>query len=144
MITLRPAASREPPDHTRQGVAPVAWLLASLALLAGGYAIGIAVFRLPFNSGSWVVGEPVAIRGWVAYLLSAMVYGGAAVGVWRDAPGRFPRARWLAIVLLGLGLSPAVAGISAAVVDLRISGIALWGAMIVLRSAALYLLLRRE
>ncbi len=34
--------------------------------------------------------------------------------------------------------------ISAAVVDLRIAGIALWGALIVLRTAALYLLMNRQ
>jgi hypothetical protein len=117
----------------------VAWLLACFALLAGGYAVCVAASLLPFNSGSWVVGDAVASRGWIAYLLSALLHLTAALGLWRN--GRW--AHWLAIALLALGLMPAFLGISSAVVDLRVSRIALWGTMIVLRSAALYLLMRR-
>jgi hypothetical protein len=133
------AGIEDPRTSTPPGHALVAWLLAAFAMLAAGYAIGIAGSLLPFNSGSWVVGEEVAIRGWLAYMLSALAHLAAAVGLWR----RSPWARWLAIVLLALGVLPAISGISAAVVDLRIAGIALWGTLVVLRTAALYLLMRR-
>jgi hypothetical protein len=48
------------------------------------------------------------------------------------------------VFVLAAGLLPAVPGISAAVVDLRVGGIALWGALIVLRTAALYVLMSAD
>ena len=118
----------------------VALLIAAFAILAAVYAVCIATALLPFNSGAWVVGEDLALRGWLAYLLSAIVHFAAAVGLWRH----WKWSRWLAVFLLAAGLLPAVPGISSAVVDLRVTGIALWGALIVLRTAALYMLMRRD
>jgi hypothetical protein len=115
----------------------VALLLAALALLAAFYASCVASGVLPFNFGAWVVGEEVALGGWLAYLLSAILHFAAAAGLRRHRRW----AHWLAVLLLGLRLLPAVPGISAAVADLRVAGIALWGALIVLRTAALYLLI---
>ena len=123
-----------------RGIAWVAFLLAAFALLAAGYAFCIALAMVPFNSGSWVVGEEVAMRGWLGYLLLAVINGVAAVGLWRG----WKWARWLGVFVLAIGLLPAVPGISSAVVDLRVSGIMLWGALIVLRTAALYVLLSTE
>jgi hypothetical protein len=60
--------------------------------------------------------------------------------LWRNSSW----ARWLAVLLLGTGLLPAVPGISAAVVELRIAGVALWGMLIMVRSAALYILVSAE
>ena len=80
------------------------------------------------------------MRGWLAYLLSAIVHAVAALGVWRQ----WKWARWLSVFVLAAGLLPAVPGISAAVVDLRVGGIALWGALIVLRTAALYVLMSAD
>jgi hypothetical protein len=119
-----------------RGGASIALLLAAFALLAAGYAIGISGGLLPFNSGAWVVGESIAMRGWLAYALAALFHLTAAAGVWRE----WRWARWIAVLLLAAGLVPAVPGISAAVMDLRIGGIALWGALIVIRVAALYVL----
>jgi hypothetical protein len=118
----------------------VALLLAACAVLAASYAALIAVSVLPFNSGSWVVGEEVAMRGWLAYALSAAVHFAAAVALWRQSRW----ARWAAVLLLALGLLPAVPGISSAVADLRISGMALWGTLIVLRTSALYVLMSSD
>ena len=118
-------------------MALVAPLLAAFAVIAAVYAALIAEAVLPFNSGVWAVSEEVATRGWLAYLLSACIHAIAAFGLWR----RWGFARWLSAALLAVGLLPAVPGISSAVVDVRIPGIALWGALIVLRSAALYMLL---
>jgi len=118
----------------------VALLLALFAVAAAFYGFSVALGRLPFNAGGWVVGEELALRGWLAYLLAALLHLAAAVGLWRHVSW----ARWLSIFLLVVGLLPAVPGISAAVVDLRVAGIALWGALIILRSAALYVLLRTE
>jgi hypothetical protein len=115
-------------------------LLAAFAALAAFYAVCIVIAVLPFNSGAWVVGEDVALRGWLGYMLSALVHLAAAAGLWRN----WSWARWLAIVLLAFGLAPAVPAISAAVVDLRTTGIALWGTLIVLRTAALYVLISRK
>jgi hypothetical protein len=123
-----------------RGIAWVAMLLAAFALLAAGYAFSIARAMLPFNSGSWVVGEEVAMRGWLGYLLLAIINGVAAVGLWRQ----WKWARWLGVFVLAIGLLPAVSGISSAVMDLRVSGIMLWGALIVLRTAALYALMSTE
>jgi hypothetical protein len=130
----------ERPRSTAHGETFVALLLAAFAALAAFYAVGVAASLMPFNSGAWVVGEDVASRGWLAYALSALVHFAAAAGLWK---GSKP-ARWLAILLLAIGLLPAVPGISAAVVDLRISGIAGWGALIILRTASLYMLLSTD
>ena len=135
--------SPKPPEAETgrpRSTALVAWLLAAFAVLAAIYAAFIAAAALPFNSGVWLVGDQVASRGWLAYLLSAFLHLAAAVGLWRH----FSWVRWLAVLLLAAGLLPAVPGISAAVVDLRISAIALWGALIVLRTAALYLLMSTD
>ena len=114
----------------------VALLLAAFAVLAAIYAALVGAGVLAFSAGMWVVGEEVAMRGWIAYAISAMVYAIAAAGVWKQ----WRWARWLGIMVLVAGLLPAVPGISAAVVELRAAGIALWGALILLRTAALYLL----
>jgi hypothetical protein len=131
---------REGPRCIAHGLHYAALLLAAFAVLAAVYAACIAAGALPFNSGTWVVGEEVATRGWLAYLLSALIHGVAALGLWR----RWRWARWLAVFLLGVGLLPAVPGISSAVEDLRVPGIALWGTLIVLRTAALYVLMSAE
>lgn len=130
----------ERPPGTALVTRLVALLLAAFALLAGVYATCVGAGAVAFNSGAWIVGEEVAMRGWLAYLLSALVYSVAAVGVWKQ----WRWARWLAVIVLAAGLLPAVPGISAAVVDLRVSGIALWGALIVLRTAALYVLMSAD
>lgn len=135
VLSLKPS---QPDDSS--STALVVWLLAAFALLAGGYAVSVATSLLPFNSGSWVVGDAVASRGWIAYLLSALFHLAAALGLWRHRRW----AHWLAIALLALGVIPAFLGVSSAVADFRLSRVALWGAMIVLRIAALYLLMRRE
>jgi len=142
LISLEPV-SPEPSGtgiERPRGTALVALLLAAFAVLASIYAFCIASSVLPFNSGAWVVSESVAMRGWLAYVLSALVHLVAAAGVWR----RWCWARWLAIFLLAVGLLSAVPGISAAVVDLRIGGIGVWGALIVLRTASLYVLFSAE
>jgi len=118
----------------------VAVLLAALAALAAVYGICVGTSLLPFNSGAWVVGEDVAMRGSLAYLLSAVVHAIAVFGLWR----RWRWAHWLAVLLLAAGLLPAVPGISSAVVELRIPGIALWGTLIILRTAALYAMFSEE
>ena len=118
----------------------VAVLLAAFAALAAAYGICVATGWLPFNSGAWVVGEDVAMRGALAYLLSAIVHGVAVFGLWRC----WRWAHWLTVLLLAAGLLPAVPGISSAVIDLRISGIALWGTLIILRTAALYAMFNAE
>jgi hypothetical protein len=137
LISLKMLQPQDTEDERPRSIAFVALLIAAFAMLAAFYGICIATAALPFNSGAWVVGEEVALRGWLAYLISAIVHGAAAVGLWRHWKG----ARWLAVFLLAVGLLPAVPGISAAVVDLRIAGIALWGTLIVLRTAALYVLM---
>lgn len=143
-LNLRPLNPEETelerPRSIALGLHSVALLIAAFGLLAAGYAACIAAAVLPFNSGSWIVGEEVATRGWLAYLLSALIHGLAALGLWRQ----WKWARWLAVFLLAMGLLPTVPGISAAVVDLRVSGIALWGALIVLRTAALYVLMSAD
>jgi hypothetical protein len=118
----------------------VALMLAAFAVLAMVYAAMVGVGAVAFNSGAWVVGEDVAIRGWFGYLLSAMVHGAASVGLWRQ----WRWARWAGVIVLAVGLLPAVPGVSAAVVDLRVGGIALWGTLIVLRTAALYVLMSTD
>lgn len=130
-------AADQKPDSRAHGEPLVALLLAAFALLAAFYGSCVALGVLPFNSGAWVVGEEVALRGALAYLLSAIVHFTAAAGLWRHRRW----VHWLALFLLAFGLLQAVPEISAAVVDLRIAGIALWGALIVLRTAALYLLM---
>lgn len=139
MISLNPK-SPETEYERPQSITLVVLLIAAFAVLGAFYGICIAASVLPFNSGTWVMGEEVAQRGWLAYLISAMVHGVAALGLWRH----WKWARWLAVFLLAVGLLPAVPGISAAVVDLRIAGIALWGALIVLRTAALYVLMSTD
>lgn len=129
----------QPAQAVTTGTALVAWFLAACAVLAAFYAAGVAFAWLPFNSGAWLVGDE-ASRGWLAYLLAALAHFAAALGLWR----RRRWARWLAVFLLAAGLLPAVPAISAAVVDSRISGIAFWGVLIVVRAAALYLLLQAE
>lgn len=114
--------------------------MAIFAVLAASYAAGVAFAWLPFNSGAWLVGEDLAARGWLAYLLSSFAYSAAGVGLWRQRRW----ARWLAVFLLAAGLLPAVPAVSAAVVDARIAGVAFWGLLIALRAAALYVLLQRE
>jgi hypothetical protein len=126
-------------DARKPGTALVAWFLASCAVLAAFYAVGVALSWMPFNSGAWLVGEE-ASRGWLSYLVCSAAHLAAAVGLWRQRRW----ARWLSIFLLAAGLLPAVPAISAAVVDSRISGIAFWGVLIVVRAAALYLLLQAE
>jgi hypothetical protein len=118
----------------------VALLISGFAVLAAVYGSCVTMALLPVNSGAWVVGEDVALRGWLAYLLSSVVHLAAAVGLWRQ----WKWARWLTVFLLAVGLLPAVPGISAAVVDLRVAGILLWGTLIVLRTAALYVLMSTD
>jgi len=130
----------EGPRDIAHGERYVALLIAAFAALAAFYATCIATGVLPFNSGSWVVGEEVAMRGWLAYAASATVHFFAAAGLWRGWRG----ARWLAVFLLVIGLLPAVAGISSAVIDLRVAGIVLWGTLIILRSSALYVLMNKN
>ena len=132
--------NNEGPQSTARITQGVALLLAAFAVLAALYSALVGGGAVAFNSGAWVVGEEVAIRGWLGYLLSAMVHGTAAVGLWR----RWPWARWIGVIVLAVGLLPAVPGISAAVVDLRVGGIALWGTLIVLRTAALYVLMSTD
>lgn len=127
----------ERPRSTAQWVA---LLLAAFAAIALAYAVLIASGLVAFNSGAWVVGEEVSMRGWLAYLLSAALHGVAAFGLWRQ----WKWARWLGVLVLAAGLFPAVPGISAAVLELRFGGIALWGTLIILRSAALYVLIGTE
>jgi len=124
----------------------VALLIVAFAMLAAFYGACTAFDWLPFNSGAWVVGEEVAIRGWPAYLIAALVHLAAAVGLWRHSHSNSNSnvARWFSVLLLALGLLPAVPGVSAAVVDLRIASIAWWGLLIVLRGAAIYLLMSTE
>jgi len=126
----------EGPRSIAHGFDYAALLLAAFAVLAFGYAALVAAGVLAFNSGAWVVGEEVAMRGWLAYLISAVVHAVAAFGWWRQ----WKWARWLGVFVLAAGLLPAVPGISAAVVDLRIGGIALWGSLMIVRCAALYAL----
>lgn len=138
-MTLLESAPPEP--HENETEAPrnfplVALLFAAFGVLAASYGVGVAASWLPFNSGAWVVGEEVALRGWLAYLLSAIVQIATAFGLWRHSRW----ARWVAFFLIAIGLLPTFPAISAAVVDLRIAGIALWGALIALRAAALYVL----
>jgi hypothetical protein len=141
LISLRPQdAEADKPSSTAPGERYVALLIAIFAVLAAVYGSCVAMALLPFNSGAWVVGEDVALRGWLAYMLSAVVHFAAAVGLWRQ----WKWARWPAFFLLAVGLLPAVPGISAAVVDLRIAGILVWGALIVLRTAALYVLMSTD
>ena len=128
------------PSRTALVIRLVALLLAAFAVLAVVYAALVGGGAVAFNSGARVVGEEVAIRGWLGYLLSAMVHGTAAVGLWRQ----WRWARWAGVIVLAVGLLPAVPGISAAVVDLRVGGIALWGTLIVLRIAALYVLMSTD
>lgn len=141
MISLRLQGTEE---KGLRNIAPgpryVALLLAAFAVLAAFYAICIATAMLPFNSGSWVVGEEIAMRGWLGYLLSALVHCAAAIALWKQ--WRF--ARWPAVLLLAIGLLPAVPGMSSAVMDLRIAGIALWGTLIILRTSALYVLMSTD
>jgi hypothetical protein len=134
---VSPQEADERPHSRARGESLVALLLAAFALLAAFFGSCVALGVLPFNSGAWVVGEEVALRGALAYLLSAFVHFIAAVGLWSHRRW----AHWLALFLLAFGLLPAVPEISAAVADLRIAGIAMWGALIVLRTAALYLLM---
>jgi hypothetical protein len=137
LTSLNPISFKpEETERPRSTANYVALLIAAFAVLAAFYGICIATAVLPFNSGAWVVGEDVAIRGWLGYVLSAIVHSVAAIGLWRH----WKWARWLSVFLLAIGLLPAVPGISAAVVDLRISGIALWGMLIILRTASLYVL----
>jgi hypothetical protein len=137
-LSIRPQeAETERPRSIALGQRYVALLIAAFALLATFYTTCILTAVLPFNSGSWVVGEEVAMRGWLAYTLSAAVHFAASVGLWRQ----WRWARWLAVLLLAIGLLPAVPGISSAVMDLRIAGIALWGTLIVVRTSALYMLM---
>lgn len=131
---------RETEVERPRSITLVALLFAAFAALAAFYGACITAAVMPFNSGAWVVGEDIALRGWLGYILSALAYAVAAAGLWQQ----WKWARWLGVVLLAFGLLPAVPGISAAVVDVRISGIALWGSLIVLRSAALYVLMRTE
>jgi hypothetical protein len=130
----------ERPRSNAHGEHYVALLLAAFSVLSAIYSACIAASFLPFNSGAWVVGEDVALRGWLAYAISALVHLAAAAGLWKGIRA----SRWLAVFLLAVGLLPAVPGISAAVVDLRISGIALWGTLIVLRTAAIYMLMSAD
>jgi len=137
LISLKP----QPADTAgAPGTALVAWLIAAFAVLAAFYAASVAFAWLPFNSGAWLVGEDLAARGWLAYLVSSLAYSAAAVGLWRQRRW----ARWLAVFLLAAGLLPAVPAISAAVMDARIAGIAFWGVLIALRAAALYVLMHVE
>ena len=140
MTWRNPLSKAEELERPRGSAQWVALLLAAFAVLALSYAALVASGVVAFNSGAWVVGEEVAMRGWLAYLLSAIVHAVAALGVWRQ----WKWARWLSVFVLAAGLLPAVPGISAAVVDLRVGGIALWGALIVLRTAALYVLMSAD
>jgi hypothetical protein len=137
LISPEPAR-QEPVLDTKRAL--VALLLALFGLLAAFYGAGVAFGRLPFNSGVWVVGEELAMRGWLGYWIAALVQLAAAVGLWRHSKW----ARGLAVLVLAAGLLPAVPGISAAVVDLRMKGVALWGILIMMRSAALYMLVNSE
>jgi len=139
LISLKPQEAEGPRSITH-GERYVALLIAAFAMLAAIYATCIAISLLPFNSGSWVVGEEVAMRGWLAYALAAVVHFAAAAGLWRGWRG----TRWLAVFLLAIGLLPAVPGISSAVIDLRIAGIVLWGTLIISRTSALYVLMSIE
>jgi hypothetical protein len=140
MIRLMEYADTQRPQGMAPGERFVAVLLAAFAALAAAYGIGVVTGWLPFNSGAWVVGEDVAMRGALAYLLSALVHAIAIFGLWR----RWRWAHWLTVLLLAVGLLPAVPGISSAVIDLRIPGIALWGTLIILRTAALYAMFSAE
>jgi hypothetical protein len=115
-------------------------LLAHFAVLALGYGAAIGAGRLPFNSGAWLVSEGAAMRGPVAYALVALLHGAAAFGLWRG----WRAAHWLAILLIAWGVVPAVLGVSSAAAEGRVGGIALWGGLIILRSAALYMLFSGE
>jgi hypothetical protein len=141
-ISPKPTSLNSPGAETQRppSTALVALLIAAFAVLAAFYGICIATAVSPFNAGAWVVGEEVAQRGWLAYLISALVHLTAAVGLWQQ----WKWSRWLAVLLLAVGLLPTVPGISAAVADLRIAGIVLWGTLIVLRTAALYVLMSPE
>lgn len=139
MISLKTQEAKGPRSITH-GERYVALLIAAFAALAVFYAACIGTAVLPFNSGSWVVGEEVAMRGWLAYAGSALIHFSSAAGLWRGWRG----ARWLAVVLLAIGLLPAVPGISSAVIDLRVAGIALWGTLIIVRSSALYVLMSKD
>jgi hypothetical protein len=114
----------------------VALLLAACALAAGAYAVAIAGGWLPFNSGAWLLGDEVAMRGWAGYLLAALAHAAAAFGLWKGRRA----ARWLAGLLLAAGVLAAIPGVSAAMVEQRLAAVALWGTVIVVRSAALYML----
>jgi hypothetical protein len=140
LISLDPASPQATETERPRSIVFVALLIAAFAALAAIYGICVATAVLPFNAGAWVVGEDVASRGWLAYILSAIIHSAAALGLWRQ----WKWARWLAIFLLSIGLLPAVPGISAAVVDLRIPGIALWGTLIILRTASLYMLFNAD
>ena len=140
MISLDPSAPQGTETQRPRSITFVVLLIAAFAVLAAIYGFLIATAVLPFNAGAWVVGEDIASRGWLGYILLAVVHFTAALGLWRQ----WRWARWLTIFLLAIGLLPAVPGISAAVVDLRISGIALWGTLIILRTAALYAMFNAE
>ena len=103
MISLRLQGTEENgPRSIPTGQRYVALLLAAFAVLAAFYATCIATAVLPFNSGSWVVGEEIAMRGWLGYLLSALLHCTATIALWRQ--WRF--ARWPAVFLLAIGLLP--------------------------------------
>jgi hypothetical protein len=145
-------------DERPLGTALIVAMLGFIGVLAAAYAVGIGSGRMAFNSGAWLVGEPTAMRGALAYAIFAVLHivaatalGWSAVAAGLSGSERYPDSLWrarcrraarvLAIFLIAYGLLPAVPGISAAVIDLHFGAIAFWGAMIVARSAALYVLL---
>ena len=78
-VSPHPQETADEKPHSRAPGQPlVASLLAAFGLLAALYGSCVASGVLPFNSGVWVVGEEVALRGPLAYLLSAIVHLAAA------------------------------------------------------------------
>jgi len=134
IIENREAAARP------RGIEWLARLFFLLATLMIVYGLLLATSRISFTRASWVIGIEAAQRGPAIFVVAALTYVACGVGLLRLSRW----ARWLAIVLLMLGLVQQVPAVSAAVAEFHIVPLVREGLLFIARVVCLRYLFQGE
>jgi hypothetical protein len=93
---------------------------------------------LPLASGAFLVGAGLELYGPVMFLIFAFLFGRAGFGLLRLSRW----ARYLAILLAGLGIYLVVPTLSSAVMEFRLPALLQDGAQVVVRGAVIWYMLQ--
>ena len=144
LISHKPASNAfEGPQERRANARPAGvTLVAVICLLMSGLYLAFALLTwrevLPLASGAFLVGAGLELYGPVMFLIFAFLFGRAGFGLLRLSRW----ARYLAILLAGLGIYLVVPTLSSAVMEFRLRALLQDGAQVVVRGAVIWYMLQ--